>query len=186
MAPEETAPPAEQGTNDDTGTPPPPQGDDGLGEAGKKALDAERATRRAAERRAKELESELTKFRESSMSEQEKAIAAAKREAITEATSTFNKRLVAAEVRAAAAGKLADPEDAIRFLDLDQFKANDDGDVDKKAITKALDELVKTKPYLAAGATRPTGDADQGARGGPAGGSMNDLIRGAVGRGTAR
>lgn len=185
MAPDETPAP-----DDQAGAPPadppagtPPTGDDdGLGEAGKRALEAERSSRRAAENRAKELEKELTKFRESSMSEQEKAIAAAKREAMTEAGAAFNRRLVQAEVRAVAAGKLADPEDAVRFLDLDEFAVGDDGEVDKKAITKKLDELVKAKPYLAAGATRPTGDADQGARGGSAGSSMNDLIRNAAGR----
>jgi hypothetical protein len=185
MPDETTPPPGDQGANDGGGQPPAgtttsTAGDeDGLGEAGKRALDAERTSRRAAEKRAADMEKELQRFRESSMSEQEKAIEQARKEARTEATAAFNQRLVAAEVRAVAAGKLADPEDAIRFLDLDDFKVGDAGEVDKTAITKALDGLVKAKPYLAASATRPTGDADQGARGGPAGSSMNDLIRAA-------
>lgn len=136
-----------------------------LGDAGKKALDAERAERKKAERRAKELDAELAKVREASMSEQEKAVEAARREARTEALRSVNQRLVAAEVRAAAGGKLADPEDAVRFLDLDQFPVSDDGEIDTRAIISAVDGLVKQKPYLAAGATRPAGDADQGARG---------------------
>jgi hypothetical protein len=173
-------------------TPPPPQtppagnepGDDGRG--GKEAILAdlarERDARQAEAKRAKQLEAELETLRAGTMSETEKAIEKAKKEGRAEAGAAFNKRLVQAEVRAAAAGKLADPEDAIRFLDLDEFKVADEGDVDKKAITKALEDLVKQKPYLAAGATRPTGDADQGARGGPAGSSMNDLIRNAIRR----
>ncbi len=158
--------------------------DDGRG--GKEAILAdlarERDARQAETKRAKQLEAELDKLRAGAMSETEKAIEQAKKEGRAEAGATYNKRLVQAEVRAAAAGKLADPEDAIRFLDLDQFKVDDDGDVDKKPITKALEDLVKAKPYLSAGATRPTGDADQGARGGPAGSSMNDLIRSALRR----
>lgn len=136
-----------------------------LGDAGKKALDAERAERKKAERRAKDLDAELAKLREASMSEQEKAVEAARREAREEAFKSVNQRLVAAEVRAAAGGRLADPEDAVRFLDLDQFPISDGGDVDTRAIISAVDGLVKQKPYLAAGATRPAGDADQGARG---------------------
>ncbi len=157
---------------------------DDLGDAGKRALDAERSKARAAEKRARDLEAELTKVREGSMSEQEKAVEQARREAKAEASKGFNVRLVQAEVRATAASKLTDPEDAIRFLDLDEFAVDDDGKVDKKAITKALDELLKAKPYLAASATRPTGDADQGARGSQAGSNnpMNDLIRNAVNR----
>lgn len=138
---------------------------EGLGEAGKKALDAERAERRKAEKRAKELDVELAKFREASMSEQEKAVEAARREAATATITAVNQRILKAEIRAAAGGKLADPEDAIRFLDLDEFTVSDEGDVDQKAVYGAIDRLLQLKPYLAAGATRPAGDADQGARG---------------------
>lgn len=162
-------------------------GSDDGGRGGKEQLLAdlarERDRRQAAEREAKRTEAELAKLRESSMSDQEKAIEQARREARAEANGAFNKRLVQADVRAAAAGKLTDPEDAIRFLDLDTFAVNDDGETDKKAITAAVAQLVKDKPYLAAGATRPTGDADQGARGAGAGSSsMNDLIRNAIRR----
>lgn len=157
-------------------------GDADLGDAGKRALEAERSSRRAAEKRVSDMEKELSRFKESSMSDQEKAIEAAKRDARAEAQTAFNGRIVQAEVRASAAGKLADPEDAILHLDLAQFDVDAEGKVDKKAITKALDELVKAKPYLAASATRPTGDADQGARGTPASSSMNDLIKNAIAR----
>lgn len=180
--PEDTGGSGDQGggTNDQQGG----GGQADLGDAGKRALEAERNTRRAAEKRTRDLETELARLREGSMSEQEKAVEQARREAKAEASTAFNVRLVQAEVRAVAAGKLTDPEDAIRFLDLDGFAVDDDGKVDKKAVTKALDDLVKAKPYLAASATRPTGDADQGARGSSAGSTspMNDLIRNALRR----
>lgn len=175
---DETTPPATGGDQ----TPPP--SDEPLGDAGEKALEAWKTRARAAEKeakRAKDLEAELAKLREASMSEQEKAVEVARAEARKEAMGTANRRLVAAEVRAAAGGKLADPQDAVRFIELDQFGVDDDGEVDAKAIARAVDELVKEKPYLAAGATRPAGDADQGARGKAASGpDMNALLRAAA------
>jgi hypothetical protein len=80
--------------------------------------------------------------------------------------------MVEAEVRAAAAGKLADPADAIRLLDLTGF-VDDAGEIDGKAIAAAVDELVTAKPYLAANAAKPNGTtaapaAPQGTRPGPA------------------
>lgn len=149
-------------------------------------LARERDRRQAAEReakRVKDLEAELNKFREQSMTETEKAIAAAKREALEEAQKSFQRRLVQAEVRAMAAGKLNDPEDAIHFLDLDDVAVGEDGTIDKKALTKKLDDLVKAKPYLAGGGTRQSGGADQGARGGQqVVSSMNDIFRSATRR----
>ncbi|KRC37517.1 hypothetical protein [Oerskovia sp. Root22] len=61
-----------------------------------------------------------------------------------------NERIRKAEVRAAAAGKLSDPADALKFLDLEQFEVGSDGEVDTSAINEALEGLVKSKPYLAA------------------------------------
>lgn len=138
-------------------TPPPaaPADDTPLGPAGEKALQEWKDRARAAEKdakRAADLETELAKLKAASMSDTEKAVAAAKAEGRTEALSTVNGRLVRAEVKASAAGKLADPEDAVSMLDLDQFKVGDDGNVDTKLIVKAIDELVKAKPYLASGA----------------------------------
>lgn len=181
----------------DPSEPAEPEPDDGLGDAGKKALAEERAARKAAEKeakRAKTLEAELEKFREDAMSEQERAIATARKEAAdearTEALSTVNRKLFTAEVRAAAAGKvadqelLADPDVAMRLLGLDEVPVTNTGDVDSEAISAALDGLVERKPYLAVSATRTTGDVDQGARSNGSVGdtpSMNDLLRSARG-----
>lgn len=157
-------------------------GDDGdadLGEKGKKALDGERSARReaekarkAAERKAADLESRLAKLEGAKKTDHEKELEKARNEAkeagTKEATAKANARILRAEIKSAAAGKLADPADALRLLDLDDFEVDDDGEVDAKAITKAIAELVKDKPYLAAGsAGKPKpGSADGGARGG--------------------
>lgn len=98
----------------------------------------------------------------------------ARQEAYREALAESNERILRAEVIAAAARKLADPEDAVRLLDLTRFSVNDKGEVDRRSIAAAVDELVRSKPYLAA-----TRDPDFGARppaatGGP---SMDDWIR---------
>lgn len=146
-----------------------------LGDAGAKAIREERNARKAAEKAAKAAQAELEKIREANQSEQEKAIAAAKAEGRTEALSTANERLLKAEVKAAAAGKLADPDDAVRMLDLDDFDVADDGSVDTKAIKSAIDSLVKDKPYLAAG-TKPGALPGGGAK--PSEGqSMDDWLR---------
>lgn len=124
----------------------------------------------SAEKERDELRARLEKFENESKSEAEKARDQAVREAEervrNEMSQATNERLVKASVRVAAAGKLADAEDAVRFLDLGSFKVNNEGEVDDKAIASAIDSLIKEKPYLAAKATKPHGDIDQGARGG--------------------
>ncbi len=170
--------------------PPDPKKDDDdppdLGEAGKRALAAERAARRDAEKKAKDAEKELEELRKASQTDQEKALEAARTEGRTEALSTANVRLLKAEIKVAAQGKLADPTDAVALLDLSKFEVNDDGDVDTKAISSAIDELVEQKPHLAAKATRPRGDGGGGPRGDAPEGksSMNELIRQKAGRAT--
>lgn len=129
-------------------------------------------------------EAELAKLRDSAATDRESAIAAAReearREAFAEALAEANDRILRAEVIAAASRKLNDPEDAVRLLDLSQFQVNEQGEVDRKALAAAVDELVKTKPYLAL-----SRDPDFGARTPPpsAGPSMDDFIRQAAGRG---
>ncbi|WP_211358991.1 hypothetical protein [Nesterenkonia populi] len=74
----------------------------------------------------------------------------AQREAEAEALQKANERIRQAEVRAAAAGKLNDPTDALRLLDLSSFEVGDDGAVDGDAIQSAIADLITQKPYLAA------------------------------------
>lgn len=61
-----------------------------------------------------------------------------------------NERVLNAELRVAAKGRLADPADALKFLDLSEFEVGDDGSVDSQAIEAAIGDLVESKPYLAA------------------------------------
>jgi hypothetical protein len=157
--------------------------DQGLGDAGKAALQAERKARRDAERAAKSLQEELDGLRQASMSEQERALEAARAEARAEALAEATGRLVRAEIRSAAASRLADPDDAFRFIDMNAIEVDDDGNVNRESLTSALDELLTSKPYLSNAAQRVGGDADAGARGtAPASVDMNSLIRRAAGR----
>lgn len=152
---------------------------DGSGGAGDKQavladLAKERKARQTAEKERKALEERLAKLEEGTKSEHEKALEQARKEAgesaRTETLTAANARIVRAEVKAAAGGKLADPNDAIRLLDLDEFEVDDEGNIDPKAISKAIDELVKSKPYLAAnGGKRFQGGGDGGNQGGSGG-----------------
>lgn len=134
---------------------------DDLGDKGKQALDrmkaklrAERTRRIAAEEKAaaKADEDDAAKIR---------------REAEVAAVAKANARIVKAEIRAAAAGKLADPADALAFLSVSDFDVDDEGDVDADEIAEAIDDLLRRKPHLAAqgGARKPKPDRSQGAQG---------------------
>ena len=150
--------------------------DEPLGDAGKRALESERESRKEAEARAKAAEKAL---RDAS-TDHEKAIAEAKAEARREILEEANSRLLRAEIKAAATGKLANPELAVKLLDLSAFKVADDGTVEVKAITAAIDKLLETDSYLAAKVI--TGSADGGRKGEPAPSTldMNTLLRAAA------
>jgi hypothetical protein len=147
-----------------------PPVDKPLGETGKRALDAERRNRQAAERRARDAEAELERIRQASLTDQERAVQDAAEAARTDERAKSTHRLFAAEVRAAVAGKVADPDlfsdpvVAKRLLRFDAIPLADDGEIDSEAISHNLAELLAAKPHLAASATRPIGSADQGAR----------------------
>lgn len=142
---------------------------------------------------------------EAAEGDRDKIVAVAKAEGAAEAhaqmTTEHNKALAGAELKAAAARKLADPEDAVRFLDMTEV-IGADGKVDGAKIDTMLGELVEKKPYLAIpagnggsggggsggggdGGAKPTGSGDGGARPGAAGNAddeVNALIRKAAGR----
>lgn len=110
--------------------------------------------------------------------EKEFAAEQQRREIEAEALGKANQRILQAEIRAAAAGKLNDPADALLYLDLSSFEVGDDGAVDTEAVTAAITDLTENKPYLAAqGGKRFQGSADGGAReaSGPAQLSQADL-----------
>jgi len=137
--------------------------EDKLGDAGKRALQKLRAEKKAALAEAKAAREELEDAK--AKTEAEKRERQVQREALAKA----NSRIVSAELRAAATGKLEDPEDALAFLNVEEFDVSDDGAVDKTAIDGAIEELLERKPHLAArGGTKGASmrpDASQGSQG---------------------
>jgi hypothetical protein len=101
------------------------------------------------------------------MTEAEAAVAAARAEGAAEATKAAGLKLAAAEFRAAAAGKLADPAAALAALDLSRF-VGDDGEPDRKKIGDLIDKLAAAVAppngagggIIPAGPRRPAGDGD--------------------------
>ena len=120
---------------------------------------------------------ELERVKAAAMSDQEKAVAAAKSAGLTEAQRTTAPRLVRAELRAAAAESGSDPgalNGFLEYADLSRF-VTDDGEPDDKAITAAIKKL--------GGAGRTT-NFDGGARQTPAKPpDMDSLIRRGAGFG---
>lgn len=150
---------------------PDPEPDTPLGPAGEKALAAEKAKRKKAEAdRRTALEEVAALKRGGDQAAQEKA------EVEKAAMAKANQRLVRAEVKAAAAGVLVNPNDAAQFLDLTAFEVNDDGEVDTDEVKAAIAALVKERPYLAATAGKFVGGVDQGARKKAADPSLDQMI----------
>lgn len=141
-------------------------GEESLGDPGKKALDAMKAKWKAAEDRAKAAEAAAAEaLAKAEGKEKEYAAEQERRKVEQEALSKANQRILKAEIRAQATAKLADPADALLYLDMSSFEVGDDGEVDAQAITAAIDNLIKSKPYLAAqGERRFQGGADGGPR----------------------
>jgi len=79
------------------------------------------------------------------MSDADKAVAKAREEGKAEAERAANLKLAAAEFRAAAAGKIANPEAALAALDLARL-LDKSGEPDAKAIAKLVGELAAVPP----------------------------------------
>ena len=146
-----------------------PEGADQLGDPGKKALQATKEKWKAERDRRKALERELEQARKgtSKGDSDEPDPDRIRADAERAATAKANQRIIRAEVRAAAAGKLADPKDALKFLDLDAFEVDDNGEIDADEIADAITDLITNKPYLAAqSGKRFQGTGDGGSRNG--------------------
>lgn len=158
----------------------PSEGAEELGDKGKKALDAMKEQRRKARAEAATLRKELDELKrqlsDKDKTPDEQALAEARREAAAEASAKANERILRSEVRAAAAGKLNDPADALKLLDLDQFEVGGDGDVDTEEITDAINDLLQSKPYLAAQRGTTQFDSARGKRK-PAGQLTQDDVK---------
>jgi len=164
-------PQTEETVSDETSTTPEteaddttPEGADALGDAGKKALDAMKSKWRAERDQRQKLEAQIAAGTAPKGDDKTPDLDAIKAQAASEATAKANARIVRAEVKAAAAGKFADPADAFRFLDMTAFEVDANGDVDADEIADAIQDVLKTKPYLAAAtAKRFQGTGDGGA-----------------------
>lgn len=172
---------SDQPTGDESQGDEDPAGADALGDAGKRALDSmkgkwreERDKRRDLERRIAELEAPKDDNPESQPDAKQ-----IRAQATREANQKANARILRSEIKAAATGKLADPADALAFLDLSKYEVDENGDVDADEISDAIEELLTRKPHLAATARqRFQGTGDGGAQrnaGGPSQLSRADL-----------
>jgi len=99
-------------------------------------------------KRAEAAEAELAKLRQAQMSDTERAIAEARAAAAAEADERWVSRVLTAEAKAAAAGKVVDVETAVQLLDLSKIPVVD-GKVDSDELVRAIDALVAAKPFLA-------------------------------------
>jgi hypothetical protein len=145
--------------DDPTPPDPPPDDDD---------LEALKAQLRERNREAASLRTEVGRIKkerdelaERTQTEQEKAIAKARREAADEVRAEVAAELLEGDVLRLATGKLRNPQHAVRLLDLGELQAQERGPKRDEAITKALDGLIEDDDYLGVSA-----NGDQpGARG---------------------
>lgn len=166
--------------------PDPATGDDGLGDAGRRALRSEREARAAAERERDDFRRRLEELENASKSEHEKALSQAKREGATEVAVRYQEAIRRSEARAAlvAAGLTPGVADLATYAaQFRELKVTDAGEV--LGLTEAVDALRKSAPDLFAKTPAPrVPDYGGGARGAPADSTdMNAIIRRAAGRG---
>lgn len=171
--------PTDPTTTDPAATPtptttPPPAQPEMAGPDAIRALERERAARRDAEKARKALETQLATLQQSSMSEAERAVAQARTEAATEAARQYGGQVVAAEIRAALAGRSGiDPESLVEAIDPVKFIT--DGTVDVEAIRTWVD---KVAPAPKADTPPLPGfpDIGQGNRGGTQPASVHPIV----------
>jgi hypothetical protein len=142
-----------------------------LGPAGEKALAAEKAKRKEAEAKARTARERIAELERG-----DDKVAQERAEFEKAAMVKANARLVQAELKAAAAGRFADPSDAFAFVDTSKITVDDEGNVDLDEVEKALADLLKKKPHLAASTARFQGGADQGARKKTTGPTLDEQI----------
>jgi hypothetical protein len=147
------------------------------------ALEKERADRKAFEKQAKanaKAAEELERYKQASLTEQERAIAKARDEAAaqtrSEVASTFAQRIAKLQFKAEAAGRVKDIDGLLEDLNLAKF-VGEDGEPDAKAIKAAVDRFAKVAP------AETTPPFNGGARKTAPATDMNSLIRQRAGLG---
>lgn len=151
------------------------EGEEALGDAGKRALEALRADLKAEKARRKAAETDLAAAKaatEGTGSEQTPSVEQLREQALAQARAeTLNERALD-RLEARAAKQFHDPADARAYLASRVGEFVDGSQIDTAAIDEALSELLASKPYLGTAATaRPKfeGTGDGGARKGAEG-----------------
>lgn len=159
------------GTTATAAAPTPATGEEALGDAGKRILAEARRAAKDAEDRAKTAEQERDALKAATLSDQEKAIEAARKEGRDEATTTWLGHVRRSSVRQAltAAGISQSELDlAASAPEFGALKVSEDGDVEDLA--KAVDAFKASHPTLFVTAGPRNGSFDTGLGGGrPAG-----------------
>jgi acyl-CoA reductase-like NAD-dependent aldehyde dehydrogenase len=119
------------------------------------ALERERSEHRATAQR-------LAEMQQQQMSDSERAVAAAREEGRVAALTEAGARMAAAEFRALAAGKLADPDAALEVLDLTKFVK--DGEPDRAGLAAIIERLAQAAPAPTAPPPPPGGHVPAGPR----------------------
>lgn len=128
-----------------------------------------KAERNDARKALNELRAEFDAFKaKADGKEAEHAAEQKAREVEQAALNKANERILKAELRATAKGKLTDPTDVFRFpeiVDLSAFEVGADGEVDADALEVAVNNLIAKRPDLAVqDSKRFQGGADDGTR----------------------
>lgn len=181
-APEKADAPAEA-----TGIEAPEAAPEGLGDAGKKALQQERDARKAAERKVAEAETKAAEALAKLEGREAEFKAEQERQAaVTDALSKRDGQIVLARLEAAATGKLADPSDVGLYVDAKDFEVSETGAVDTASMAAAIADLIDRKPHLAARGgdtpSTPLPDRSQGAMGATTGSSTAQQFAAAINR----
>lgn len=161
--------PADPPEGDEPIVDPPIEGEEALADPGKQALDRMKAEKKAALDAAKAATARAVAAEAALASKdkpaEELALEAARTEATKTATEAANLKLAKSALKLAAKGVLADPADALAFIDASTFDVDADGEVDPDALNDAITSLLAAKPHLAASKANPfKGGADGGAK----------------------
>ena len=157
---------------------------DGLGDAGKRAIDAMKAERDAARREAAEAKRRADELEDANKTEHEKEVAEAKKAGAAEVLDRVHGQVRRSEVRAALLAAGVQPGLVDLASRADQFaslKVTDDG---VEGLDGAVEAFRKATPELFAKPKATPGDAGLGPRGTPAAGGtdLNTFIRREAGR----
>jgi hypothetical protein len=144
---------------------------EGLGDAGKRAIDRMKQERDEARRLLREAQaSQNTQTQNTDTSDRNgrkdddnkgKSAEDVENEIIARLTA----QALRSSVREVAGAKLNDPNDALVLGNWSDMTPNEYGEFDRSAITSKIDDLIKSKPYLAKSDKKFEGSAEGGNRG---------------------